>query len=79
MNYKTFTLEEWAAYPKDNFDALIRSWCIIKGYVECVGVGESIPAKLPYHSTADGMIEVDKDFLRLVEKRRGVASVDLWS
>lgn len=67
--YKHFTLEEWGKYPKDNFDAVIRSWCSKHNFIHYVEVGRPIAAKLPYHPK-DGGIEVALDFLDMADMRR---------
>lgn len=72
--YVPFTAAEYTALNKQNWNAVIKRWCIRYGHLERITSGDSfeeIPAKVPYRkgNKAEGedpeMIYVDSDFLTM--------------
>lgn len=70
--YKQFSKEEWLALPKDMFHETIKMWCKKNNFMQHVGAGNPILARLPYRNKAgeQGIVECAQDFLDIVEHRR---------
>ncbi len=88
-----FTRAEWQDYPKDHFNPMIRSWCEKNNYKQYdIHNKEMVYQRIPYRMKkcatckfdcqpctcpCHDTVEVAKDFLEMVERRRTVVQTSL--